>query len=181
MSHYKIYQIDHYDPKLVGKKKRRLAVIYGALFSVSYLIFYIGVYNLNIKTSIMFSTLIPLVMGLYILIYYKLKSDLKRIKTIGDIEFTRTAIKKRIGDSVTEYEFQSIEKIELQKHIPLLSFGLGKTGYFSYIITIIFRNSTSESLIVSERPVGNRQTLSIGYTLNTLKKITEPQITIISQ
>jgi len=181
MSRYKIYQIDHYDPKLVGKKKRRLAVLYGAMFSISYIIFHICVYVLYIKISIMFSTLVPLVLGLYIWIYYRLKSDLKRIKTIGDIEFTRTTIKKRIGDSITEYEFKSIEKIELQKHIPSLNAGIGKGGYFSYILTIIFKNSASESLIISERPVGNRQTLSIGNTLNTLKKITEPQITIISQ
>jgi len=129
----------------------------------------------------MFLTMIPIVLGLYIWIYFRLKSDLKRIKTIGDIEFTRTTIKKRIGDAITEYEFQSIEKIELQKHIPSLNAGMGKTGYFSYILTIIFKNSASESLIISERPIGNRQTLSIGNTLNTLKKITGPQITIISQ
>jgi hypothetical protein len=181
MSRYKIYQIDHYDPKLVGKKKRRLAVLYGALFSISYIIFHICIYIFNIKSFIMFSTLTPLVLGLYVWIYYRLKSDLKRIKTIGDIEFTRTTIKKRIGDSITEYEFRSIEKIQLQKHIPSINAGMGKTGYFSYILTIIFKNSASESLIISERPVGNSHNLSIGNTLNTLKKITEPQITIISQ
>ena len=181
MSRYKIYQIDHYDPKLIGKKKRRLAVLYGALFSISYIIFHIGVFILNVKDSIMFSILIPLVVGLYIWIYYRLKSDTKRIRTIGDIEYTRTTIKKRIGDALTEYEFHSIEKIELQKHIPSINAGMGKSGYFSYILTIIFKDSASESLIISERPIGNSQTLSIGNTLNTLKKITEPQLTIISQ
>jgi len=87
MSRYKIYQIDHYDPKKVGKNKRRLAVLYGALFSISYLVFHVCVYILDIKPSVMFLILFPLVLGLYIWLYYKLKSDLKRIKTIGDIEF----------------------------------------------------------------------------------------------
>jgi hypothetical protein len=179
MSRYKIYQIDHYDPKKVGKKKRRLVVLYGALFSISYLVFHICVYILDIKPLIVFLTLIPPVLGLYVWLHYKLKSDLKRIKTIGDIEFTRNCIKKRIGDSSTEYEFGTIEKLELQKHIPAIDSGGGKNGYFSYILTIIFSNSSSESLIISERPVDNNQTISIANTMSTLKKIIKPQIIII--
>jgi hypothetical protein len=179
MSRYKIYQIDHYDPKKVGKNKRRLAVLYGALFSISYLVFHVFVYILDIKPSVMFLTLVPLVLGLYIWLYYNLKSDLKRIKTIGDIEFTRSCIKKRIGDSLTEYEFRSIEKLELQRHIPSINSGGGKNDYFSYILTIVFSNSSSEYLIISEKTVDNRQNLSIANTMKTLKKIIEPQITII--
>jgi len=179
MSRFKIYQINHYDPKLVGKKKRRLAVLYGALFSISYLVFHICTYNLNIKPFIVFLTLAPSVLGLYIWLHHKLKSDLKQIKTIGDIEFTKSCIKKRIGDSLTEYEFREIEKLELQKHIPSIDSGGGKNGYFSYILTIIFNNSSSESLIISERPADNRQNLSVVNTIKTLKKIIEPQITII--
>jgi hypothetical protein len=179
VSRYKIYQIDHYDPKIVGKKKRRLAVLYGALFSVFYLVFLICVNIFAIKLSIMLLTLIPIATGLYVWLHYKLKSDLKRIKAIGDIEFTRSSIKKRIGDSLTEYEFRSIEKLELQKHIPSVNAGGGKTGYFSYILTIIFINSTSESLIISGRPADKRQNLSIENTMKTLKKILEPKITIL--
>ena len=179
MSRYKIYQIDHYDPKKVGKKKRRLALLSGALFSIFYLLFHICVYTLGFKPSIMFLTLVPIALGLYLWLYYKLKSDLKRIRTIGDIEFTRSCIRKRIGDSFTEYEFRTIEKLELQKHIPSIDSAGGKNGYFSYILTIIFSNSSSESLIISERAIENRQTLSITNTMKTLKKIIEPQITII--
>jgi hypothetical protein len=180
VSRYKIYQIDHYDPKIVGKKKRRLAVLYGALFSVFYLVFHICVNILAVKLSIMLLTLAPTATGLYVWLYYRLKSDLKRIKTIGDIEFTRSCIKKRIGDSLTEYEFGSIEKLELQKHIPSVNAGGGKTGYFSYILTIMFINSSSESLIISERPADTRQNISIENTMKTLKKIIEPEITILS-
>ena len=136
-------------------------------------------YTLGLKPSIMFLTLVPTALGLYLWLYYKLKSDLKRIRTIGDIEFTRSCIRKRIGDSFTEYEFRTIEKLELQKHIPSIDSAGGKNGYFSYILTIIFSNSSSESLIISERAIENRQTLSITNTMKTLKKIIEPQITII--
>jgi hypothetical protein len=179
VSRYKIYQIDHYDPKIVGKKKRRLAVLYGALFSVFFLVFQICVNIFAIKLSFALLTLAPIVTGLSVWLYYKLESDLKRIKTIGDIEFTRSSIKKRIGDSLTEYEFRSIEKLELQKHIPSVNVGGGKTGYFSYILTIIFINSPSECLIISERPADRKQNLSIENTMKTLKKILEPKITII--
>jgi hypothetical protein len=179
VSRYKIYQIDHYDPKKVGKKKRRLALLSGALFSIFYLFFQICVYNLGLKPSIILLILVPTALGLYLWLYYKLKSDIKRIKTIGDIEFTRSCVRKRIGDSFTEYEFRTIEKLELQKHIPSIDPGGGKNGYFSYILTIIFSNSSSESLIISERPVDNRQNLSITNTMKTLKKIIKPQITIL--
>ena len=180
MSRYKIYQIDHYDPKIIGKKKRRLALLYGALFSIFYLIFHICVYVLGFKPSIMFLTLAPTALGLYLWLYYKLKSDLKRIKTIGDIEFTRSCIRKRIGDSFTEYEFRTIEKLELQKHIPSVNGGGGKTGYFSYILTIMFFNSPSESLIISESPADSRKNLSIVNTMKTLKKIIDSQVIINS-
>jgi hypothetical protein len=180
MSRFKIYQINHYDPKLVGKKKRRLAVLYGALFSISYLVFHICTYNLNIKPFIVFLTLAPSVLGLYIWLHHKLKSDLKQIKTIGDIEFTKSCIKKRIGDSLTEYEFREIEKLELQKHIPSIDSGGAKNGYFSYILNIIFINSSTESLVVSDRPVDKKQNLSIVDTMKTLKKIVRLQISINS-
>lgn len=127
----------------------------------------------------MFLTLLPTALGLYFWLYYKLKSDLRRIKTIGDIEFTRSCIKKRIGDSLTEYDFDAIEKIELQKHIPSVNAGGGKTGYFSYILHIVFHNSSTESLVVSDRPADKKQNLSIVDTMKTLKKIIQPQISII--
>jgi hypothetical protein len=135
---------------------------------------------IGVKFFLFYSIAFPLILGLSIYLQYRLKSDLKKIKTIGDIEFTRTGIRKRIGDSLTEYEFHSIAKLELQKHIPAVTAGDGKSGYFSYILKIIFNNSSSESLVISDKPTDTKQDLSVVDTMKTLKKIIKSQISIES-
>ena len=118
-------------------------------------------------------------LGLYLYLYSRIKNRLSKIKTIGDIEFTRTGIRKRIGDSMTEYDFQTIKQLELEKHIPAANRGSTKSGYFSFILKIVFLNSPSESLIISDRPADTRQNLSILDTMNTLKKIIQPEVKIL--
>jgi hypothetical protein len=153
MSRFSIYQINHYDPQAVGKRKRRLRLIYGALYVVYMVLLQIGLLVLNLNSSLVFFTLTPLLIGLTFYLNFKLKSYLKQIKIIGDVEFSRSGIKKRIGDSVVEYEFNTIKRIELQKHIPSISPGESKNGYFSYILKILFINSYSESFVVSDKPL----------------------------
>jgi hypothetical protein len=102
------------------------------------------------------------------------------LKTIGDIEFTRTEIIKRIGDSITEYNLQSITGLELERHIPSVTAKDSKSGYFSYILRIIFNDSSTESLVVSDKPIDRRQNLSIVETMKTLKKIIKLEIRIIT-
>jgi hypothetical protein len=120
------------------------------------------------------------VLGPFIYLHSKLKADLKQIKTIGDIEFTTRCIKKRIGDSYAEYEFQSIEKLELQKHIPDIDNSESKSGYFSYILKIVFKNSSTESIVISDKPVEKGRNLSIVDTMKTLNKIIQPEIRILA-
>jgi hypothetical protein len=109
---------------------------------------------------------------------FKLKSYLKQLKIIGDIEFSRSGIKKRIGDSVVEYEFSTIKRIELQKHIPSISPAESKSGYFSYILKILFINSSSESIVVSDKPSEKKMDVSIVDTMKTLKKFIEPEVSL---
>jgi len=89
-------------------------------------------------------------------------------------------IKKRIGDSITKYDFQTIKGLELEKHIPSVTAKDSKSGYFSYILRIFFYNSSTESLVVSDKPIDRRQNLSILETMKTLKKIIQPDIRIIN-
>jgi hypothetical protein len=91
---------------------------------------------------------------------------------IGDIEFTTTGIVKHIGDSSTEYKYDSIETIELLRHIPAINAAESKSGFFSYILTLYFKDSHKESIVVSDRPLGKWRDLSITETVKTLKKIT---------
>jgi hypothetical protein len=122
----------------------------------------------------------PIILGFSFYLNSKLKADLRKIKTIGEVEFTRTCIKKRLGDIYIEYDFKLIKELELSKHIPGLSPKDSKSGYFSYILKIIFKNLKTESIIVSDRPIDKKQDLSIIETFKTLKKLIQPEITIIS-
>ncbi len=179
MSRFRIYQVDHFDPQILGRKKRRLFVIYSILTPLTIMAF-----NTFLQTKVNFLILpiivLPISTGIYLFLYNKLKNDPRKLKTIGDIEFTRTVIKKRIGDSITEYNLQSIKGLELERHIPSVTAKDSKSGYFSYILRIIFNNSSTESLVVSDKPIDRRQNLSIVETMKTLKKIIQPEIRIIS-
>lgn len=179
MSRFKIYQIDHFDPQLIGRKKRRLGVLYAVMFSVFLISFQLSLLIPNVNELLLFIIYVPLVSGFYLYFYFKLKSDLTQIKTIGEIEFTRTLIKKRIADSITEYDYKSIESIELERHIPSVTVKGSKTGYFSYIIKIVFTDSRMEMLVISDKPVDSNYDISIVETMKTLKKIVHPEISII--
>ncbi len=72
----------------------------------------------------------------------------------------------------------SIESIELQKHIPALKANESKTGYSTYILSILFKDSHKENLIVSGRPIGKFHDLSITDTLKTLKRIISAEVII---
>jgi hypothetical protein len=85
-----------------------------------------------------------------------------------------------LGDIYIEYDFKLIKELELRKHIPGLSPEDSKSGYFSYILTIVFKNLRTESMIVSDRPIDHRQDLSIVETFRTLKKLIQTEIKIIT-
>ena len=171
MSKYKIYRIDHHDPVWVGKRRRRLNIIFAALailaapvMIIIHDLFKIGIGETNL-------ILIITLWGFYLLLYLKLKSENKNIKTIGDIEFTKNGIIRHIGDSLIETKYDSIHSVEIQKHIPALTMKESKSEFFTYILSIYFKDSHKETLIVSDRPSGKRQDLSITETIKTLKKL----------
>jgi hypothetical protein len=178
MSRFKIYQIDYYDPQLLGKRRRRTAVLYASLYTIFMILLQVGLFIFHIGFALLFFTTGPLLLGISIYLHRRHKASLEEIKTIGEIEFTKSVIRKRIGDSLTEYNIDSIEKIELQKHIPAMTPGGGKAGYFSYILKIIFTNSSIESIVVSDKSVDRLHKLSIVETMKTLKKIIRPEILI---
>jgi len=178
MSSYRIYKIDHFNPKIIGKNKRRLATIFSITTIIFIIVFQIGIQLLHIQFLIILST-IPLFLVFSFYLNSKLKADLRKIKSIGEIEFTKTCLKKRIGDIYVEYDFKLIKELELRKHIPGLSPEHSKSGYFSYILKIVFINLQTESIIVSDRPIDKKQDLSIVETFKTLKKLIQPEITII--
>jgi hypothetical protein len=178
MSRFRIYQIDHYDPKLVGVRLKRLTFILGSIYTLFMLTLQIGINIFQTNFDLALLLVVPF-LGFYIYLYNRIKNKLSHIKTIGDIEFTRTGIRKRIGDSMTEYDFQTIEQLELQKHIPAINRGTTRSGYFSFILKIVFSNTSTESLIISDQPTDKKVNLSILDTMNTLKKIIHTEVKIL--
>ena len=178
MSKYRIYRIDHHDPQLIGKRKRQIAIVYAIMSPVFVMIFMLLHQLFDIGFLILLIGSIPIIGGFYLSLYFKLKSDNRKIKTIGDIEFTQTGIKKHIGDSISEYSYQSIKSIELQKHIPAVTITESKSGFFSYLLSITFQDLHKETIVISDLPAGKWQDLSITETIKTLKKITQTEIII---
>jgi hypothetical protein len=171
MSKYKIYRIDHYDPIWIGKRRRRINTMYAVMSFVFIVIFLLVHEIFDISFMKLYIITILVIGGFYFYFYRKLKAENQKIITIGDIEFTKTAIIKHIGDSSTEYSYNSIISIELQRHIPALTAAESKSGFYTYILSLVFIDSHKESLVVSDRPLGKWRDLSITETIKTLKKI----------
>lgn len=114
----------------------------------------------------------------FLYFHFKLKAENKKIVTIGDIEFTRKGIIKHIGDSAIEFDYNSISRISLKKHIPAVSVNDSRSGFFSYILSIEFKDSHIENMVVSDIPSGKFHDLSITHTLKTLKKIAPADINL---
>jgi hypothetical protein len=170
MSKFKILRIDHFDPAAVGKKNRRIFIIYSIIPTAIIILF--NIYsNHDNKSSIILYIILPVATAIYLFLIWKLRRTTKQIKTIGDIEFTTSGIKKRIGDSYVEYNYQMVKGIEVQKHIPATSVRESKSGYFSYILKIIFLVSGSETIVISDRSIDSKQKLSIIDTMKALKRI----------
>lgn len=178
MSRYRIYRIDHHDPIWIGRRRRRMNVLFGIMsliFILSFLILH-QLFKLSFSASYLITTIGIVVFYLYF--YHKLKVENQKIQTIGDIEFTRTSVVKHIGDSTTEFNYDSIKTIELIRHIPALNATESKSGFFSYILSLYFNDDHKESLVVSDRPLGKWRDLSITETIKTLKKIISSDVII---
>ncbi len=178
MSKYKILRVDHYDPIAVGKRRRRINIMFAVIAMLSapiiillHLQFNVGIDETNLMLMILYC-------GLLFLLFRKFRIENNKYKTIGDIEFTRKRIIKRIGDTFSENSYDSIESIELQKHIPASLISESKSGFYTYILSIKFKDSHKDSIIVSDRPLDKMQNISITDTLKALKRIVTTRINI---
>jgi hypothetical protein len=97
---------------------------------------------------------------------------------IGTLEFTKTCIRKEIGDLKTEYNFDKIRKIELDKHLQAITVFESKSGYLTYVVKIIQRDLKEDQFIVSEKSIDFGQKISLVDTFKTLEKISDLNIVI---
>jgi hypothetical protein len=174
MSKFRIYQCKTSDPSKIARQSR---ILIGG-YLVLYMMIMIGLNSklivrksdsLGITLAIMLLTVIAFTLIIIIV----MRKKTRQIKQIGTLEFTRTMIIKEIGDLKGEYPFDSIIKIEVEKHIKALTVFQSTTGYITYIIRIIKNDMSEEMFIVSERSVGPEKKITLSDTINTLKKITD--------
>jgi len=170
MSRFSILRVDHYDPAAVGRKNRILFSIFILIPGTASLLINLG-NVLEIDFILRIIILLPVLGIAYFFLLRKLRSAINKIKPIGDIEITRSSVIKRIGDAITRYDFESIKEIRLTKHLPATRIRESKSGYFSYILRIIFHDIPDDTIVVSDRSIDHNHKISITETLKTLKKI----------
>jgi len=169
MSHFKILRVDHYDPEILGRRNRLLYTIYGVipmLFITAFNLATIGTMSDALKYLIS----LPVLILFSVLLLRKVRKN-NNLDTIGEIEITQSGLKKKVGDSITDYRFQSVRELTMTKHMPATRLKESKSGYFSYILKIEFNDGHEETLVVSDRSVDYNHRLSVLDTIKTLKKI----------
>jgi hypothetical protein len=170
MSKFSILRIDSYDPVRVGKKSRLMYLIYATIPIVVLQAFNIlNSFEVNINIGLLIA--IPSIALIYFILLRKVRSTIKGLKTIGNIEITQSCLRKKIGDSTTEYYFESVKEISLVKHLPATRIKESKSRYFSYILKIVTLDGEEESMVVTDRSIDHNQKISLSDTMKTLKKI----------
>jgi len=179
MSKFKIFRSSHNDPKKMRKQNRKLIIGYSFLFLLTMLTI-----NSNIFKKLFVVSMTNYIIILFILIsitlffVIKIRKQSKQMLQIGTLEFTKTCIKKVIGDLKTEYDFNKILKIELEQHLQAITVFESKSGYLTYIVKIIQRDFKEDQFIVSEKSIDFGQKISLVDTFKTLEKISDLDIMI---
>lgn len=178
MSRYLIYRIDHFDPALAGKERKRQITKYAFLSAGFVVVFIACIYLLNLEGPLFYSSYSYLFLISFYLLTIRIRRQMKKTAVAGELEFTKGGMKKRLGDTLTEYDYNSVRRLDLRKHFPNLWFSNSSSGYFSHILTITFLNNTTESLVLSDKPLEKKPDTSIAGTLTTLRKFITAVITI---
>jgi hypothetical protein len=177
MSRYSIYRIDHFDPALAGKERRRQLKIY-ALYSFLLVVLLIAcIFLFNLEGPLFYSTYAYLFLIVYYLLTIRIRKQMKKTAVIGELEFTKGGMTKTLGDTSVHYDYSSVTGLELKKHFPNVWFKDSKSGYFSHILKITFADNNTESLVLADKPLEKKPDTSISETLTTLKKFIKAEIT----
>ncbi len=102
----------------------------------------------------------------------------RSLQRIGTIEFTKTNVKKMIGDLSSSLTYNDLHRIELEDYFRDVSLSCNKSNTLTKSITIVHKDLTEETFIVSDKSIDFGQKISIADSLKTLKKISEIDIKI---
>jgi len=178
MSRYPIYRIDHFDPALAGKERRRQLKLYALYSFLLVVLFIVCIYFFHLEGSIFYSSFAYLFLIVYFLLTIRIRKQMKKTAVIGELEFTKNGMTKRLGDTTVYYDYTSVSGFELKKHFPNVWFKNSISGYFSHILKISFSDSSVESLVLADKPIEKKPDTSISGTLTTLKKFINAEIKI---
>ena len=171
MSIYRIFRVNHYNPELAGKRKRTLFYFHSVMIPAFILVFLLCHFTFSLSFGIIFGVLVPFIFLSYLILHLILRAGNRHLEAIGEIEFTTTGIRKKIGDSSEEFFYENIRTINLKKHFPAVTFFESKSGYFTYTLSILFIGGHTETYVLSDLPEGRFREISITETLTTLKKM----------
>lgn len=173
MSKYKIYRAESSDPKEIGRRNKKLYIVYTIAFFL--LILTINLYYKfkdEHNSLILYFSILIVIICITAFVIYKMRKQVNNLKTIGTLEFTKTCIKKEIGDLSTTYNYDSMLQIEVEKYLRDLSISSNKYGSSIYILKITNKNSSQDNFIVSNMSIDFGQKIGIIDTLNTVKSMT---------
>jgi len=173
MSKYKIYRPESTDPKKLGRRNKILYVMYTIVFFL--LLMTINLYyefKNEPNSLILYFSILIIIICITAYVIYKIRKQANTLKTIGTLEFTRTCIKKEIGDLSSIYYYDNMRQIEVEKYLRDLSISSNKYGSSIYILKITNKNSLQDNFIVSNMSIDSRQKIGIIDTLNVVKSMT---------
>ncbi len=173
MSKFKIYRAESSDPKEIGRRNKKLYIVYTIVFFL--LLLTINLYYKfkdERNSLILYFSILIVIICITAFVIFKMRKQVNNLKTIGTLEFTRTCIKKEIGDLSSIYYYDGMHQIVVEKYLRDLSISSNKFGSTIYILKITNKNSSQDNFIVSNMSIDSRQKIGIIDTLNTVKSMT---------
>jgi hypothetical protein len=173
MSKFKIYRAESFDPKEIGQRNKKLYFVYTIVFFL--LLLTINLYYKfkdEHNSLILYFSILIVIICITAFIIYKMRKQVNNLKTIGTLEFTKTCIKKEIGDLSTSYNYDKILQIQVEKYLRDLSISSNKYGSSFYILKITNKPNSQDHFIVSNMSIDLRRKIGIIDTLNIVKSMT---------
>jgi len=173
MSKFKIYREESSEPQKIQKKNSFLYIIYIIAFFL--ILLTINIYYKFEEEQIsliIYFTILILLISITAYVIYRMRKQVKNLKSIGTLEFTKAFIKKVIGDLETTYSYDNILQIEVEKYLRDLSISSNKNGSSIVIIKILNKDCSQDKFILSNRSIDFKQKIGIIDTLKTVKSMT---------
>ena len=167
MSSYQILSTKDYNPLKIGKKGRFLQYILLLLIFVipsTISLFYHRTIPTYAELILFFGLL--LIIGL---ITIRLKTNRKKLQSIGSITFSTNSIQKNIKNFSSSYNYEELKMLKLEKHLPAVTSVDSIIRCITYKMIIIPKHKPQEKLIVSDMPDDNKK-ISIIKALRYIEK-----------